>query len=230
MHKLKVAVIDYEMGNLFSVVRACEYAGLSAVVTSDKSVIMASDAVILPGVGAFGDAMHNLRKLDMELPIKEFIETGKPFMGICLGMQLLMTESEEFGNHKGLNIIEGRVIKFSAENGGGKRGKIPQVGWNRILFPVRASENFWLNSPLQGIRSGEFMYFVHSYYPVPSAEDAVLSTTEYEGTQFCSSILRRNIFAAQYHPEKSASEGIRIYKNWASIIGRQIEERNGKKA
>ena len=165
---LQVAIVDYEMGNLFSVKRVCECIGLNAVITADRSVIMGSDAMILPGVGAFSDAMNNLRKLDLVSSINEFIATGKPFMGICLGMQLLMTESEEFGNNKGLDIIKGSVVRFPTENSGNKRNKIPQVGWNQIFLPSFASENFWDNSPLQNIRNGEFMYFVHSYYPVPA--------------------------------------------------------------
>jgi glutamine amidotransferase len=184
---------------------------------------MGSDAMILPGVGAFSDAMNNLRKLDLVSSINEFIATGKPFMGICLGMQLLMTESEEFGNNKGLDIIKGSVVRFPTENSGNKRNKIPQVGWNQIFLPSFASENFWDNSPLQNIRNGEFMYFVHSYYPVPADTETVLSTTNYEGAQFCSSILWRNIFAVQYHPEKSASEGIRIYENWALMVRREAK-------
>jgi len=215
LNNLQVAIIDYEMGNLFSVKRACEYVGLKPVITADKSIINDSDAMILPGVGAFGDAMNNLRKLDLITPIKEFIETGKPFMGICLGMQLLMTESEEFGNHQGLNIIKGRVIKFPYKN---SEIKVPQVGWNQIFMPLLAKENHWEKSPLKDIKNGEFMYFVHSYYPKPESADAVLSTTIYEETKFCSSLLWKNVFAVQYHPEKSAKEGIRIYKNWALMI------------
>lgn len=215
---LQAAVIDYEMGNLFSVKRACEQAGLDAVITSDASVVMTSDAVILPGVGAFGDAMDNLRRLDLVAPIKEFVKTGKPFMGICLGMQLLMSESEEFGYHKGLDIIEGSVVRFPVENKGSGKLKVPHVGWNRITRPSFEDRTYWNESPLQNIMDGEFMYFVHSYHAVPSDRGAVLSTTTYEGTHFCSSIFKRNVFACQYHPEKSAAEGIKIYKNWASAI------------
>lgn len=215
---LQIAIIDYEMGNLFSVKRACEQAGLDVLITADASVIMSSDAAILPGVGAFGDAMDNLRRLDLVVPIKEFVKTGKPFMGICLGMQLLMSDSEEFGYHKGLNIIEGSVVRFPAENREGGKIKVPHVGWNKIFQPSSEDLTYWNESPLKNIMSGEFMYFVHSYYAVPSDKRAVLSTTTYEGTQFCSGIFLRNVFACQYHPEKSAAEGIKIYKNWASAI------------
>src|SRR3972149_7122485 len=178
-NRLMVAIIDYESGNLFSVKRACENAGLRPVITSDVSVIMDSNAVILPGVGAFEDAMDNLGKLDLITPINEFIETGKLFMGICLGMQLLMTESEEFGNHKGLNIIKGNVIRFPSNNSDDNKIKVPQVGWNQIFRPS-TNEDCWDKSPLKDIKNGEFMYFVHSYYPQPEDTEVVLSTTTYE--------------------------------------------------
>ena len=215
---LQVAVIDYEMGNLFSVKRACEQAGLNAVITADKSIIMNSDGVILPGVGAFGDAMESLEKKDIISPLKDFVKRGKPLMAICLGMQLLMSESEEFGHHKGLNIIEGSVVRFPVKNKEGGKIKVPHVGWNKIFQPSSEDRTCWNESPLKNIMNGEFMYFVHSYYVVSSDKEAILSTTTYEGTQFCSSIIRRNVVACQYHPEKSAAEGIKIYKDWASII------------
>lgn len=218
IRKRTVAIIDYGLCNFFSVQHACEYVGLKSILTSDKSKIMVADAAILPGVGAFGDAMNNLRNLDLITPIKEFIKSGKPFMGICLGMQLLLSESEEFGNHKGLNIIEGCVAKFPAKNSSNKKNNVPQIGWNQIFRPSFAKETYWNKSPLKNIKNGEFMYFVHSYYPIPVNTETVLSTTTYEETKFCSSIKWRNVFAFQFHPEKSAREGIKIYKNWASII------------
>ena len=216
-NRLQVAIIDYGIGNLFSIERACEYVGLSPVKTADISVIMDSDAIILPGVGAFGDAVNSLKRLGLVTPIKEFIGNGKPFMGICLGMQLLMTESEEFGNHKGLNIIEGSVKRFPVKDSG-ETVKVPQIGWNQISRPYFAEDNYWDNSPLKDIQNGEFMYFVHSYYPIPVNTEMVLSTTDYENTEYCSSIFWKNIFATQFHPEKSASEGIKVYKDWTSII------------
>ncbi len=215
-NRLQVAVIDYGMGNLFSVERACEHAGLNAVITADKSIIMNSEGVILPGVGAFGDAMDSLKRKDLISPIKDVVKEGKPLMAICLGMQLLMSESEEFGHHKGLNIIEGSVVRFPEKNREGEKIKVPQVGWNRIFQPSSGDRTYWNKSPLKNIMSGEFMYFVHSYYTIPLDKGAILSTTTYEGTQFCSGILWQNVFACQYHPEKSAAEGIKIYKNWAS--------------
>lgn len=212
----KIAIIDYEMGNLFSVKQACESIGLNAIVTSSKSELLDATAAILPGVGAFGDAMSNLHKLDLIYPIKDFINSARPFMGICLGMQLLMSESEEFGQYKGLDIIKGPVVRFSVNDGKAKI-KIPQVGWNQI-FKTHLNINQWDNSPLKNLDNGEFMYFVHSYYPLPSTADIVLSVTSYENIEYCSSIQYKNIFASQFHPEKSAKKGLEIYKNWALMI------------
>ena len=211
-----MTIIDYHMGNLFSVQRACEIVGLESIVTTDKSLILRSDGIILPGVGAFGDAVDWLKRLDLIDPIKDFIDTGKPFMGICLGMQLLMRESEEFGMHKGLGIIEGVVKKFQDRNGQGKRVKVPQIGWNHICKP--ANKTFWDSSPLKGINGGEYMYFAHSYFTVPESREDVLSVTDYEGNEFCSTIFKKNIFACQYHPEKSTHKGMIVYKNFADCI------------
>jgi glutamine amidotransferase len=221
MDKIEVSIIDYGMGNLFSVQQACEYAGLTALITSDKEMIMKSDAVVLPGVGAFGDAIDNLKERDLISPIKEFIASKRLFVGICLGMQLLMSESDEFGKHKGLGIIDGSVVKFPARNSTDQRIKVPQVGWNSICLPRSSSEGHWHKTPLSGFKNGEFMYFVHSYYTVPVNPETILCVTDYEGTEYPSGILWRNVFACQFHPEKSGPEGIRIYRNLASMIQNQ---------
>jgi len=217
-HKPKVAIIDYDMGNLFSVKHACNYVGLEVVITNRKLDLANAQALILPGVGAFGDAMHNLRNLDLVDPIKNFIHSGKPFFGICLGMQLLMTESEEFGSHKGLNIIEGKVLKFPLfENSFGKE-KVPQVGWNQIFKSSHLKNNAWENSPLKGLSEEEYMYFVHSFQVIPARKEIILSQTLYTGLTYCSSLQIKNIFACQFHPERSGKKGLQIYKNLASII------------
>jgi len=213
-----VAIVDFGMGNLFSVKQACEYIGLAAIITSEKEDLLNADAVILPGVGEFGSAMATLNKLDLIQPIFDFIKTGKPFMGICLGMQLLFTESEEFGEHKGLNIIPGSVVKFCTKNNKGERKKVPQVGWNRIMSPSWALGSFWDNTPLSNVENGEFMYFIHSYYPIPINKTAVLSVTNYLGTEYCSSILYNNVFACQFHPEKSGIKGLKIYDRFALMV------------
>lgn len=198
------------MGNLFSVDQACKYAGLESVITNDKNVILNSDGVILPGVGAFASCMNNLNKLDLILPLKDYISTGKPFLGICLGMQLLFTESEEFGTHKGMNVFEGNVRKFPEFTTREKKLKVPCIGWNNIY----EKEESWKRTILNDIHTNECMYFVHSYYVNPVNEKDILSLTNYEGVEFCSGIRKDNITAFQFHPEKSGEEGLKIYKNW----------------
>lgn len=219
---MKVAIIDYEVGNLFSVRHACQAVGLDPVVTTDKRILLESSAAILPGVGAFGAAMENLRKLDLVAPILDFIASGRPFMGICLGMQLAFEESEEFGSHKGLGLVRGRVARFSNRGPGGATVKVPQIGWNRIHPPDRKSDS-WTGTPLEGVAPGEYMYFVHSYFALPADPEDTATVTVYEGTRYCSAISRGNVFASQFHPEKSASEGLRIYANWAKSIKQRSE-------
>lgn len=202
----KVVILDYEMGNLFSVKNAFLSFGVETTISSDKAVIAAADAVILPGVGAFGHAMDNLRRLDLVETFCDFCKSGKPVLGICLGLQLLFDESEEFGNSKGLGLVPGTVKKF--DNRVGRDLKVPHIGWNEISRVSRTDIDM-----LQGIDKVA-MYFVHSYYVVPGYPDAVLTTTNYNGFIFCSSIQINNIFACQFHPEKSGKEGLSIFMNW----------------
>ena len=210
----KIVIIDYNAGNLFSVEHACLQAGLDTVVTSDKKIIQTANAIILPGVGAFGDAMNNLKKLDLISILRDKVNSGVPLLGVCLGLQLLFTESEEFGTHKGLNLVEGNILKFPKKLNG-QDIKVPQIGWNKIY---NNNLNNWNKSPLVGIPNEEYMYFVHSYYANPSNKNEIATVTNYEGVEYCSSILKKNIFATQFHPEKSAKWGIEIYKNWAKSI------------
>ena len=207
----KIAIIDYQLGNLFSVRQACHYLGENAIITTDKNELLNADYAILPGVGAFGDAMNNLSKFDLIAPIKDFIASGKPFMGVCLGLQLLFTESEEFGTSRGLNLIEGVVKKFSSSQTDGNVLKVPQIEWNQVY---ETPNNAWHDSPLKACQSGDYMYFVHSYYVQPEAEKYELSTTQYGGYTYCSSVIKNNIFACQFHPEKSGLHGIEIYESW----------------
>lgn len=202
----KVVILDYEMGNLFSVKNAFLAFGVETTISSDKAVIAAADAVILPGVGAFGHAMDNLRRLDLVETFCNFCKSGKPVLGICLGLQLLFDESEEFGNSNGLGLVPGTVKKF--DNGAGRDLKVPHIGWNEIYRVSRTDTDV-----LQGIDKVA-MYFVHSYYVVPESPEAVLTTTNYNGFIFCSSIQINNIFACQFHPEKSGKEGLNIFMNW----------------
>lgn len=211
----KVAIIDYQMSNLFSVEHACEHVGLQPKVTSKKSELFNADAAILPGVGAFGDAMKNLDRLDLSQAIHTFIASGKPLLGVCLGLQLLFQKSEEFGTHMGLGIVEGTVEKFPATTADGKKIRVPQIGWNTIFQPPGV---LWAHTPLRRLPSNSFMYFVHSYYVVPKNPKIITSITEYEGTSYCSSIQQGNIFACQFHPEKSGTDGIKMYEDWAREI------------
>ena len=220
--KSKVAIINYGMGNLFSIKNACANVGLNAIITSSEDDILYSDAVILPGVGAFGRAMDNLKNLGLIDILKEIINKGKPFLGICLGMQLLMSKSYEFGEHQGFNILKGEVINFNDNlDHATKRCKVPHVGWNEI-YPVD-SGLCWENSLLNGLNPGDFFYFVHSYYVKPEDQGIVLTTTTYGDFEFCSSIQYKNICACQFHPERSGKKGMVIYKNLFNLIKRAEE-------
>jgi len=200
-----IAIIDYDMGNVRSVSKAFERVGSQAVVTRDAKAIAGASHIVLPGVGAFKDCMRNLEEYGLIGPIMKSIEGGKPFLGICLGLQLLFEESDEFGVHKGLGVIKGRVERFKDSPG----LKVPHMGWNEVN---KAKE-----SPLlEGIRDGEYFYFVHSYYAVPSDRSVDLTTTGY-GTDFTSSIEAGNVMACQFHPEKSQKAGLRVLKNFSSL-------------
>lgn len=211
------------------------HVGIDAFVTSSAQEILDADAVILPGVGAFGDAMKSLGELDLITPLQELAASNKPLIGICLGMQLLMTESNEFGTHNGLGIIEGSVVRLGNPNDsmGYSKGsgdtvlKVPQVGWNcvfrknDIANPPRLGDpqpDPWCGTPLAGLADGEFMYFVHSYHAVPANPDVVLSISQYGEVEFCSSLRSRNVFACQFHPERSGPQGLQVYRNIAAAL------------
>jgi glutamine amidotransferase len=208
----KVVIIDYQLGNLFSVKQACDFVGMNALISSKSEDILNADALILPGVGAFIEAMNNLKKFELDGAIQNKVTRGTPIFGICLGQQLLFTESEEFGSGKGLDLISG-IIKRFPETIDERKVKVPHIAWNTI-FKLNQE---WDISPLSDLNNNEFMYFIHSYYVKPSNDACVLTLTNYDGIEFCSSILKNNIFATQFHPEKSAEKGISIYKNWALI-------------
>ena len=203
-----IAIVDYDMGNLKSVQKAFEAVGHRAAVTRDPKAIADASHVVLPGVGAFGDCMRNLERYGLVEPVTKAIAAGKPFLGICLGFQLLFSESEEFGTHRGLGVIPGKVVRFPS-NGSPAHLKVPHMGWNSITI--------WQRSPvLEGVPDGAFMYFVHSYYVVPDDRAVACTMTDY-GTPFVSSIARDNIFACQFHPEKSQAEGLKIIRNFGSL-------------
>lgn len=212
---IKVGIIDFGLGNLFSINNACQQVGLETVITANPKVIKNVDALILPGVGAFGDAMNELIEKNITSAILDFVKTGKPFLGICLGMQLLFSESAEFGNCKGLDLIKGKIVKFPTFNGKGIKVCVPQIQWNQIYS---ADEGRWSASSLKNLSEGTFMYFVHSYYAIPEDRDVILSKSEYEGISYTSAVIKDNITGYQYHPEKSGKEGIKVYENWANQI------------
>lgn len=212
MSKKKVLILDFNLGNLFSVKQACDHVGISSEITSDKSLVTDADALILPGVGAFSEAMHNLEKLGLAGPIKDFVGKGKPLFGVCLGQQLLFTESEEFGLKKGLDLIPGKIRKFPTYRNDGTIIKVPQIGWNKIT-PM---ETEWKNTALKDINDKDYVYFVHSYFVDAENKENILSVTNYEGVEYCSAAIKYdNIIATQFHPEKSGEKGLTIYRNWA---------------
>lgn len=200
-----IAIIDYGMGNLASVKNAFIKLGYEAHTTSDPDEIFQADKVVLPGVGAFADAIHNIRDLGMDKIIYKLVEKGTPFLGICLGLQLLFTESYENGIHKGLDIIPGRVEKFNLP----AQFKVPQMGWNSIEIDPASQL-------LAGVPNGSYFYFVHSYYVVPEDESVVAARTNY-GMDFVSAVEKGNVFATQFHPEKSSAMGLKILRNFGEI-------------
>lgn len=213
----KAVIVDYGLGNLFSVEKAIKYMGVDAETTDNAEEIVRADYLILPGVGAFKDGMDGLRSKKLIEPICKFLDTEKPFLGICLGMQLLMTESEEFGLHKGLDFVKGKVVKFSNDSG----VKIPHMGWNSVILPLgvkdKAKDNFWKNTIFENIKIGDTAYFVHSYIAIPDDQSYVLSETKYGSVVFCSAFRKDNIFACQFHPEKSGETGLKILKQFLKL-------------
>jgi len=214
---LNIVIVDYQLSNLFSVENACRYIGLEAKISSIKKEIERADALIFPGVGAFHDAMVKLNKLDLVSPILDFINSGKPFFGICLGLQLLLTDSEEFSNTPGLGVINGHVCKLPNHNDKKEKIKVPHMGWNQI-YSNKINRGNWDNSPLAENMENEFMYFVHSYYVALENTSDNFILTKYNDFEFCAGVLKNNIFAVQFHPEKSGSKGLQIYAMWANYI------------
>ena len=207
-----IAVIDYGMGNLRSVQKALEFVGAKVIVTHDPDLILNADSVVLPGVGAFKDCIANLNKLKLIDPIRKFIDSGKPFLGICLGLQVLFEESEEYGPVAGLGILPGKVVKFIDASSDAKNGsliKIPHMGWNEIKVKK--------DLPLfEGVGDAPYFYFVHSYYVVPEDQNMIATVTNY-GVEFVSGIQHENIYAFQFHPEKSQTLGLSILERFSNL-------------
>ena len=200
-----IAIIDYEMGNLRSVQKGFEKGGYQAVITGDPAVVDRASHIVLPGVGAFADAVAALRRRNLVEPVRNAVAVGKPFLGICLGLQLLFEKSYEDGEFEGLGIIPGKVVRFQVPKG----YKVPHMGWNQVVFRR--------HPPIfSGLDDGTYFYFVHSYYVVPGDESVVATETHY-AEPFCSSIWKDNLFATQFHPEKSQADGLRVLANFAEL-------------
>lgn len=204
--KPRIAIVDYQMGNLRSVEKALEHVGAQPEITSDPSRILSADKIILPGVGAFCDAIRELQNRQLVEPLRECIASGKPFLGICLGLQLLFEKSYENGEYEGMGVLKGNVVRFNLPH----EFKVPHIGWNRV-HPQQA------DVPLMHELSADpYMYFVHSYYVAPADPSVVWLTSDYGGP-FCAAIRRDNLFATQFHPEKSQKEGLQLLKNFAEL-------------
>jgi glutamine amidotransferase len=203
---MKIAIIDYGMGNIYSVAKAIEVCGVAPIITNKQTQILSADKIILPGVGAFGDAMLELEKMDLIGVIRQQINCKKPFLGICLGMQLLLESSQEAKNNPGLGVFKGQVVKFTAQPG----LKVPHMGWNdcKVL-----SKDCLL---LTEINDSGQVYFCHSYYPVPSDKSVIAATCNY-GLEFGCVLHKDNVYGVQFHPEKSQTLGLKIIKNFVDL-------------
>jgi glutamine amidotransferase len=200
-----IAIVNYGLGNLHSVHKALVHVGGDAIVTEDVNVIRNAEKVVLPGVGAFGDGMQGLKDRGFVSVLREVAANGTPMLGICLGMQLFFDSSTELGNTQGLGLIPGEVVLFS-----GLDVKVPQIGWNQLVLKK--------DSPLiKTTSNGDYVYFNHSYYCVPSVDAYILTSTEY-GLQYCSAVQRGNIYGVQFHPEKSQKVGLNLLKNFVEAV------------
>jgi glutamine amidotransferase len=212
MKQKKIVIIDYGIGNIESMSNAIYKIGQKSIVSSSRKEILEADFLILPGVGAFTKGMENLIQNEINVSILEFVKLGKPLLGVCLGMQMLLEESEEFGKTKGLGLIKGKVVKFPKfENA---QTKVPHIGWNKIIQPNYCN---WEGTILNEIENENDLYFVHSYISVPQENENVLSTSIYGGIEFCSAVRFENIYGTQFHPEKSSKIGLTILNNFVNL-------------
>lgn len=209
---MKVTIIDYGLGNLLSIQRAFEYCGAEVIMTQRPDEVLAAEYLVLPGVGAFQDGMYGLQQRGLVEPIQEYATKQRPFLGICLGMQLMMDSSEEFGFCRGLSLIKGPVKAIPNTAPDGIQHKIPHIGWK----PLQCSQNCssWEKTILDGLPAKSYVYFVHSYTPVPLSEDNRLADCYYNGYRLSAVIQEGALYGCQFHPEKSGPVGISIIKNW----------------
>lgn len=213
----KVSIIDYGVGNILSVKRAFEYCGAQVELVNTPEKVIKSDILILPGVGAFKNAMDELTKRNLKDPIIEFSTTNKPMLGICLGMQLLLEKSEEFGKTDGLGIIQGEVVKIEDTTINGNYQKIPHVGWNSLKIPNNIDESLWNNTIFNNMNESENVYFVHSFTAKPTNTENRLADSYYGGRTISAAIKKGNIYGCQFHPEKSGEVGLQIITNFLEI-------------
>ena len=200
-----IAIVDYQMGNLRSVQKGFEKVGFAAEIVSDPDRLRRAEKVVLPGVGAFRDAIGELRRRELVEPIREVVQAGKPFLGICLGLQLLFDVSYEDGEYEGMKILPGKVVRFQLPD----TYKVPHMGWNQVHVRHRAPI-------LQGLEEGTYFYFVHSYYVLPEQSDVIALEADYGGP-FCAMVWRDNLYATQFHPEKSQAAGLRLLQKFAEL-------------
>lgn len=208
-----IGIIDYEMGNLFSVSKALERLNVPYFVSENKDELIKADALILPGVGSFRDAMELLNESGLTTMIQEYVKSGKPLLGICLGMQLLFEESEENGLNKGLGILPGRVIRFSGETESGESYKVPHMGWNKLSFIHP--------SPILKDIEEDYVYFVHSYYVVTDDKEVVIADSEYD-VKVPAVVGRGNVYGMQFHPEKSSHLGMELLRNFTRLVEERV--------
>lgn len=211
----RVAVIDYGMGNLLSVTRALEYCGSEVTLVGTPEFLKLADRLILPGVGAFVNGMDGLRRRGLIDAIRSFADSGKPFLGICLGMQMMLESSEEFGHHEGLGLISGRVVPIPSTSGDGTPHKIPHIGWNELLPPSPMTS--WEGTILQGLSPGVSAYFVHSFTAIPSSAEHRLAECDYNGRRVSAVIRSGALYGCQFHPEKSGEVGLAIIRKFLAL-------------
>lgn len=225
----KVGIVDYGLGNVFSIQQAARCAGMDTFLSSDAAELTSADGVILPGVGAFGDAMDALNRARLVVPLKDIAESGKPVMGICLGMQLMMEESMEFGKHSGLGFFPGIVERLEPNAAEGRRFKVPHIGWSPVYPPEGAESDgnswSWTGSAMEGMHGGDFVYFIHSFCVRTTDPSTILAVTAYGQDSYCAAIARGSISAFQFHPEKSGRMGLNIYRNFARQVASFAHDR-----
>jgi len=210
-----ITIVDYGVGNLLSVARAFEHCGAEVTISDSAETILNSDRLLLPGVGAFADGMAGLAERGLIDPLRAFAESDRPFMGICLGMQLMFEVSEEFGEHRGLSIIPGRIQAVPTLGLDGMPHKIPHIGWNQLVRPD--SEPSWNGTILEGVAEQEAFYFVHSYAAVPLHSEHRLADTLYDGQVISAVIRHGSVYGCQFHPEKSGHAGLRVIENFCAL-------------